>query len=123
MRTGTKVKRVIVRGGEAKGVVPSLKKTASPKTGATDDFIEAPVIVYAGPIFEFLDIVDQGEFPGWFVRLIKKLPISKRVNEQQAIRRGRFHLGCEYHKRDRAQDSPGYAPLWPDPPGWYCRHQ
>jgi phytoene dehydrogenase-like protein len=71
VRTGANVEKLITKNGEARGVVCSSEKMASGEIRFRDNIIEAPNIVYTGPIFNFIGMAEESNFPSWFLRILK----------------------------------------------------
>jgi glycine/D-amino acid oxidase-like deaminating enzyme len=73
IRTGTNVSRVVIEEGRVKGVEIEEGERVVPLQLLDTRFIEAPVVVSAVSIWDFLSIVSEDDLPPWYVERIKYL--------------------------------------------------
>jgi phytoene dehydrogenase-like protein len=71
VRTGVRVEKVIIENGGARGVVCSLRDMVTDEVSSSANVIHAPIIVYTGPIFNFIGMAEESKFPSWFVRILQ----------------------------------------------------
>lgn len=73
IRTGTNVSRVVIEEARVKGVEIEEGERVVPLQLLDTRFIEAPVVVSAVSIWDFLSIVSEDDLPPWYVERIKFL--------------------------------------------------
>jgi len=71
VRTGINVSGFIIEGGKARGVVCSSREMTTGEVSSSGETLHAPIIVYTGPIFNFIGMAEESKFPSWFVRILQ----------------------------------------------------
>ena len=72
-RTDTSVSRVVIEGGEVKGVLVPREPRVLPNEIFEEEFIEAACVISTLPVYNVLDIVPEEALPDWYAGQIKHL--------------------------------------------------
>lgn len=72
IRTGARVREVIIEDGITKGV-EVIKQRTLPNEFAETEIIEAPVVISTLPLWHVLSIIPEEKMPLWYVEMIKRL--------------------------------------------------
>lgn len=70
---GRRVSRVLIAGGEAKGIAMARPDAVLPNEIFHDEIVTAPVVVSTLPVWHVLRIVPEQQLPDWYVGQIKYL--------------------------------------------------
>jgi len=77
IRTHTQVDKVVIEDGRVRGVNVECQERVIPTQVVDTEFIEAPVVVAAVPLWQILGVVSEDDLPPWYVDRIQFL--SKKV--------------------------------------------
>jgi hypothetical protein len=67
IRTGTTVSKVVIEGGMARGVNVECQKPVVPTHIVDTEFIAAPIVAVAVPLWQILNVVSSHDLPPWYV--------------------------------------------------------
>jgi protoporphyrinogen oxidase len=73
IRTGTQVDKVVIENGRVRGVNGDCQDRVIPTQVLDTEFIEAPVVAAAVPLWQILDVVSEHDLPPWYVERIRCL--------------------------------------------------
>jgi len=73
VRLGTPVSRVLIEGGEVKGVALPRPDAVLPNEIFHEEVVEAPVVVSTLPVWNVLQVVPEVHLPDWYVGQIRYL--------------------------------------------------
>jgi phytoene dehydrogenase-like protein len=73
VRTNTTVSKVVIEDGMVLGVEVESQERVIPTQVLDTEFIEAPVVVAAVPLWEILNVVSEDDLPPWYVERIRFL--------------------------------------------------
>ncbi|WP_108665969.1 phytoene desaturase family protein [Euzebya rosea] len=77
VRLGQPVSRVLMDGGEVKGVALPRAGAVLPNEIFHEDEVRAPVVISTLPVWHVLNIVDEHALPEWYVDQIKQMAQDK----------------------------------------------
>lgn len=73
VRTGARVSRIVIEGGRARGVEVETGDRVIPTQVRDTEFIGAPVVVSAVPLWDILNIIPEDDLPPWYAARIRFL--------------------------------------------------
>jgi phytoene dehydrogenase-like protein len=73
VRTNTSVNKVVIEDGRARGVEVESQEKVIPTQIVDTEFIEAPVVVVAVPLWSILNVVSEDDLPPWYAERIRYL--------------------------------------------------
>jgi phytoene dehydrogenase-like protein len=80
VRTGARVAKILVQGGEVKGLSVEKPLYGLGYQYPETETIASPIVVHSSPIWDLFDLISPEEFPSWFGNLVKSykspLPFS-----------------------------------------------
>ncbi|MBW1901196.1 MAG: FAD-dependent oxidoreductase [Deltaproteobacteria bacterium] len=71
VRTNSRVSKVVIENGWARGVEVESQERVIPTQVVDTEFIEAPVVVSAVPLWDVLNVVSEDDLPPWYAERIR----------------------------------------------------